>query len=68
MSTPWAILFFIEDRYAGDPTNWFIPNTAAAEAMLRSAGFTLLAHPEREVYLCRRGQRPYATETPPAIA
>lgn len=48
-------LYFVEDRYAGDPTNWWIPNRAAAEAMLRSAGFEIVAHPEREVYLCRRG-------------
>ena len=48
-------LYFVEDRYAGDPTNWWVPNRAAAEAMLRSAGFEILAHPEREVYLCRRG-------------
>ena len=32
-------LHFIEHRYAGDPTNWFIPNRAASQAMLRSAGF-----------------------------
>ncbi|ANM13210.1 MULTISPECIES: TIGR04290 family methyltransferase [unclassified Rhizobium] len=59
-------LFFIEQRYAGDPTNWFIPNKAAAEAMLRSAGFSVEANPEREVYLCRRGRRPYMVEPPPA--
>src|SRR5205085_11904456 len=29
-------LHFIEDRYAGDPTNWWVPNRACAEAMLRS--------------------------------
>lgn len=45
-------LYFIEHRYAGDPTNWFIPNKAAVEAMLRSAGFSILQNPEREVYLC----------------
>ncbi|MDQ0457850.1 TIGR04290 family methyltransferase [Rhizobium paknamense] len=46
-------LFFIEHRYAGDPTNWFIPNRAAVEALLRSAGFAIEAQPEPEVYLCR---------------
>ena len=45
---------FVEKRYAGDPTNWWIPNRACAEAMLRSAGFEIEAHPEPEVYLCRR--------------
>ncbi|GAB1581132.1 TIGR04290 family methyltransferase [Phyllobacterium phragmitis] len=58
-------LHFVERRYCGDPTNWFIPNRAAVEAMLRSAGFAIEAHPEREVYLCRRAWRPEAVEPPP---
>jgi len=49
---------FIEHRYCGDPTNWWVPNAAAAEAMLRSAGFEIVDHPEQEVYLCRRGSLP----------
>lgn len=60
-------LFFVEERYASDPTNWFIPNRAAMEAMLRSSGFVIEAHPEREVYLCRRSERHYAVEVPPQI-
>src|SRR5439155_23279260 len=51
-------LHFIEHRYSGDPTNWWIPNAACAESMLRSAGFEILSHPEREVYVCRRAGRP----------
>lgn len=51
-------LHFIERRYAGDPTNWWIPNTACAEAMLRSAGFDIADHPEEEVYICRHTERP----------
>ncbi|WP_128254346.1 TIGR04290 family methyltransferase [Falsirhodobacter deserti] len=47
------LLYFIERDYAGDPTNWFVPNRAGMEAMLRSANFTITEHPEREVYLCR---------------
>ncbi len=46
-------LHFIEHRYANDPTNWWVPNAACAEAMLRSAGFEITAHPEAEVYICR---------------
>ena len=46
-------LHFIEGRYAGDPTNWWIPNRACAEAMLRSAGFAVVDHPAPEVFLCR---------------
>lgn len=49
-------LFFIEHRFSGDPTNWFLPNRAAVEALLRSAGFRIEAHPEREVYLCRTSE------------
>jgi tRNA (mo5U34)-methyltransferase len=49
-------MYFIEDRYSNDPTNWWIPNRAGMEAMLRSAGFDIIEHPELEVYLCRRGQ------------
>lgn len=54
----YPVLHFIEHSYAGDPTNWWIPNRACAEAMLRSSGFTIQAHPEENVYICTRGQRP----------
>jgi tRNA (mo5U34)-methyltransferase len=47
-------MYFVEKRYAGDPTNWWIPNRACVEAMLRSAGFEIVAHPEEEVYICGR--------------
>jgi tRNA (mo5U34)-methyltransferase len=50
----WPKLHFVERRYAHDPTNWWIPNKACAEAMLRSAGFVIVSNPEEEVYLCRR--------------
>ncbi|MFO7562043.1 MAG: TIGR04290 family methyltransferase [Enhygromyxa sp.] len=46
-------MYFVEHRYAGDPSNWWIPNRACVEAMLRSAGFEIVDHPEHEVYLCR---------------
>ena len=32
-------MYFIERKYAGDPTNWWAPNRSCVEAMLRSAGF-----------------------------
>ncbi|MBV8700150.1 TIGR04290 family methyltransferase [Bradyrhizobium sp.] len=53
-------LHFIEHKYADDPTNWWAPNRACVEAMLRSAGFAICAHPEDEVYLCRTTARPQA--------
>lgn len=46
-------MHFIEEKYSGDPTNWWIPNRACAEALLRSAGFDVLTHPEPEVFVCR---------------
>jgi tRNA (mo5U34)-methyltransferase len=49
-------MYFIEDRYSQDPTNWWIPNRAGMEAMLRSAGFEIIDHPEKEVYICQRGK------------
>ena len=47
-------MHFIERHYSGDCTNWWIPNRACVEAMLRSSGFDILDHPEEEVYICRR--------------
>lgn len=49
----WPRLHFVERRYAHDETNWWIPNRACAEAMLRSAGFAPEPVPHTEVYLCR---------------
>ncbi len=51
-------MYFIEHRYSQDPTNWWIPNRACREAMLRSSGFEITEHPEQEVYICRRTQLP----------
>lgn len=47
-------LHFIEHRYAADQTNWWVPNRACTEAMLRSAGFEIMSRPEEETYFCRR--------------
>ncbi len=46
-------MHFIEQRYSHDETNWWVPNRACVEAMLRSSGFAIEAQPEAEVYLCR---------------
>lgn len=48
----WPRLSFIEHRLAGDPTNWWAANAAAAEAMLRSSGFSVLARPDQETWWC----------------
>jgi tRNA (mo5U34)-methyltransferase len=48
----WPSMYFVEHSYANDPTNWWIPNCPAAEAMLRSAGLTIISHPETETWIC----------------
>jgi tRNA (mo5U34)-methyltransferase len=48
----WPKLHFVEHRYAGDASNWWIPNTACLEAMVRSAGFAIVDHPDGEVFVC----------------
>jgi tRNA (mo5U34)-methyltransferase len=58
---------FIEHKYANDETNWWVPNRACAEALLRSAGFTLLDHPEEEVFICRRHEIPDPPDGPHAV-
>jgi tRNA (mo5U34)-methyltransferase len=49
-------LYFVEQSYSSDATNWWIPNRACAEAVLRSAGFAIVSHPEAEVYVCEKAE------------
>lgn len=49
----WPKMAFVEHRVAGDATNWWAPNHACVEALLRSAGFEVIARPAHEFYLCR---------------
>jgi len=60
-------LHFVENRYAGDWTNWWVPNRACAEAMLRSSGFSIEQRIEDEVYLCRVARRPYGEWDPGVV-
>ena len=50
-------MHFIEHDSSADQTNWWAPNRACSGAMLRSSGFTILANPDPEVFLCRRTTR-----------
>jgi tRNA (mo5U34)-methyltransferase len=60
-------LHFVERAYCQDGTNWWIPNRACAEAMLRSAGFEIIENLAREVYVCRRaGREPHVAAVYPA--
>jgi tRNA (mo5U34)-methyltransferase len=60
----WPKMAFIEHRFAGDPTNWWVPNHAGIEAMLRSAGMRVVGRPGDEMYLCEPDpQRPSCVAT-----
>jgi tRNA (mo5U34)-methyltransferase len=48
----WPLMYFVEHEYANDPTNWWIPNASACEAMLRSSGLEIVSHPESETWIC----------------
>ncbi len=60
-------LHFIEKSFAHDWTNWWAPNAACSQAMLRAAGFSIEAQPEPEVYLCRVAPVPFAQYGPGAV-
>ena len=60
-------LHFVEREYCGDWTNWWVPNRACSEAMLRAAGFRIDHRIEEEVYLCSVAERPYAKHGPAAV-
>lgn len=53
-SAGWPRMAFIENRLAGDPTNWWAPNHACMEAMLRTCGMKIVTRPGSEIYLCER--------------
>ena len=48
-------MYFIEHAFAGDATNWWIPNPACTQALLRSVGLRVVDQPCHEVYVCERG-------------
>ena len=60
-------MHFIERSFAQDWTNWWAPNAACSQAMLRAAGFTIEAQPEPEVYLCRVAPVPFAQYGPAVV-
>jgi tRNA (mo5U34)-methyltransferase len=48
----WPKMAFIEHEFMGDPSNWWAPNHAAVEAMLRSVGMRSITRPAHEIYIC----------------
>lgn len=52
LSPQWPSMAFIEHAFAGDATNWWVPTSACAEAMLRSAGLQVRAHFDDGAFVC----------------
>jgi tRNA (mo5U34)-methyltransferase len=50
----WPTMAFIEHELAGDATNWWAPNAACVEAMLRTCGLQVRSRPGHEIWLCTR--------------
>jgi tRNA (mo5U34)-methyltransferase len=48
----WPRMAFIENALENDPTNWWAPDHACVEAIVRSAGFAVTARPGHEIYVC----------------
>jgi tRNA (mo5U34)-methyltransferase len=48
----WPRMAFLEHPFAGDETNWWAPNHAGVEAMMRAAGLQVTGRPAHEMYLC----------------
>src|SRR5512146_2370155 len=48
----WPAMAFIEGQLEEDPTNWWAPNHACVEALVRAAAFRAVARPGHEIYLC----------------
>jgi tRNA (mo5U34)-methyltransferase len=58
----WPAMAFVEHRMAGDPTNWWLANASAVEAMVRSTGLAVVARPGHEMWICERAAPSEHTE------
>lgn len=52
----WPRAAFVENRLAGDPTNWWAPDKACVEAMARSSGLRVSERPGHEIWICARDE------------
>lgn len=52
----WPKMAFVENSLPGDPATCWIPNRAAIEVMLRSAGMNIIARTGPETFFCERVQ------------
>ena len=53
-NSAWPSMAFIENKLAGDPTNWWAPNHQGITSMLRNCGFTTTEMPEDETYIAKK--------------
>lgn len=53
----WPAMAFVEHSMADDPTNWWLANDAACEAMLRTTGMRTVQRLGHEMWMCER-ERP----------
>jgi tRNA (mo5U34)-methyltransferase len=49
----WPKMAFVEHDLEGDETNWWLPNEACLEAMLRTCGMRTMARPADQIYVCQ---------------
>jgi hypothetical protein len=52
LDSAWPKMAFVEHSLEGDPTNWWVPNQAAVEALLRSCGWQSVRSLGEEIYHC----------------
>jgi len=63
----WPKMAFVEESLEGDPTNWWVPNHAAVEAMLRSCGWQSIGYLGEEIYHCGNRSAVLPTEPRPRL-
>lgn len=49
----YPVMAFIEEKMAGDPTNWWAANHACILAMLRTCGLKVTSNPGHEIYIAK---------------
>lgn len=50
----WPSMAFIENKLAGDPTNWWVPNHQGILSMLRNCGFKVSSRPDEDTYIAKK--------------
>ena len=61
----WPRMAFVEKAFAGDPSNWWVPDRSAVEGLLRTAGVQDAQLIADETWICRLP--PHGRTTPPEL-